>query len=212
MKNLQVNIRWEDEESGKTTILGSAVVNMRLVLQNCAAHFTPSLSLYYSFYTNNYPIMSFCWLCFFTIPFWEWWFPLGCVHLWWCQTWLPHLLAQWCTPPRRSSRRPGRGLWFSRRQSRLQMTQGLLGERNLSTNKQTSNPTQTHSLSSLDTRWKYWALHILWPLCSLSPTLGCLIHPQAAADTLSVWSQACSYRHDIIQFWHVWTSRLLSSL
>lgn len=81
-------------------------------------------------------------------------------------------------------------------------------------NKQTSEPTQTGSFIIIT--WHPIAntelLHILCPSCSPASAQGCLIHPQAGSWYASVWSQSCSYEHDIIQFWHVWTSRLLGIL
>lgn len=129
---------------------------------------------YCFFYKNSQYILNIL-----SIPFWEWWCPLGCVHWWWCQTWCLHHLAQWCTLLRHFSRCPSHGLWFYRQQTPLQKTQGLLGERNLSTNKHQTSLRLIRYLH-LTSDGKHWALHILCPLCSLSPTRGSLIYPQAS--------------------------------
>ena len=145
-----------------------------------------------------------------SVPSSEWWSPLGCGCWWWCRTWLLHHRARWCTPPRRSSRCPGRGPWFSPRPTPEQTTRELSGERNLWTlQKQQQNIVFHYRLLTSEGSTELLTSSVFY-VVSLPPEEVSSTHGPAA-DTLSVWSRACSYRHDIIQFLCVWTSRLLSS-
>lgn len=79
-------------------------------------------------------------------------------------------------------------------------------------NKQTSDWTQSHLYHhlTLDGNTKLFTSPVLYVVSCLPE--GILSTHRLAADMLSVWSQPCGYRHDIIQFWRVWTSRVLNSL